>query len=482
MPNFPQPVHEHAAENLAAFAHGLSSGAIPEVVRRRVALHTLDTLGCALASMDADWAAAVLDPVLRWGGAGGASVVGTARRVAAPMAALANGALAHGHDFDDTHAPSITHASAVVLPAVLALAEEEGLDGGSAIAAAVAGYEVIARLGMAAPGRFHARGWHATPACGTFAAAVAAGRCLGLGRVALTSALGIAASCASGLLEFLEDGSSVKRLHPGWAAHSGVLAAAFAKGGFTGPASGIEGRFGFFRAALGEAPDLTAALATLGTRWETLEVAVKPYPCCHYNHAYLDAALRLRAEHALTPDAIAEVECVVPAGEIPIVCEPAAVKRAPRTDYDAKFSLPFTVAAALLEGRVGVSTFDAERRGDPALLAPRRACALYRGPGLALPEELSGPGASAPRRRPDGGGPRAREPGRARTAAHRVRGGGEVPRQRGTDPAWIPAPRDREGRAGPGESRRRGRAHDALPSRMKRSLRASLSLAPGRWI
>ncbi len=369
MPNFPQPVHEHAAENLAAFAHGLSSGAIPEVVRRRVALHTLDTLGCALASVDADWAAAVLDPVLRWGGAGGASVVGTARRVAAPMAALANGALAHGHDFDDTHAPSITHASAVVLPAVLALAEEEGLDGGSAIAAAVAGYEVIARLGMAAPGRFHARGWHATPACGTFAAAVAAGRCLGLGRVALTSALGIAASCASGLLEFLEDGSSVKRLHPGWAAHSGVLAAAFAKGGFTGPASGIEGRFGFFRAALGEAPDLTAALATLGTRWETLEVAVKPYPCCHYNHAYLDAALRLRAEHALTPDAIAEVECVVPAGEIPIVCEPAAVKRAPRTDYDAKFSLPFTVAAALLEGRVGVSTFDAERRGDPALLA-----------------------------------------------------------------------------------------------------------------
>ena len=369
MPNFPQPVHEHAAESLAAFAHVLSSATIPEIVRRRVALHTLDTLGCALASVDADWPAAVLDPVLRWGGTGGASVVGTARRVAAPMAALANGALAHGQDFDDTHAPSITHASAVVLPAVLALAEEEGLDGKSAIVAAVAGYEVIARLGMAAPGRFHARGWHATPACGTFAAAVAAGRCLGLGRGALTSALGIAASCASGVLEFLEDGSSVKRLHPGWAAHSGVLAAAFAKGGFTGPASGIDGRFGFFRAALGEAPDLTAALATLGTRWETLEVAVKPYPCCHYNHAYLDAALRLRAEHALTPDAIAEVECVVSAGEIPIVCEPAAVKRAPRTDYDAKFSLPFTVAAALLEGRVGVSTFAAERRGDPALLA-----------------------------------------------------------------------------------------------------------------
>ena len=205
----------HAAETFAAFAHGLSPATIPVAVSERVALHTLDTLGCALASVDADWAGAVLDPLLRWGGGGNASVAGQAQRVAAPMAALANGALAHGHDFDDTHAPSITHASAVVLPAVLSLAEEGGLDGRATIAAAVAGYEVMARLGAAAPGAFHARGWHATPACGAFAAAVAAGRCLGLGQPGLTSALGIAASCASGLLEFLEDGSSVKRLHPG---------------------------------------------------------------------------------------------------------------------------------------------------------------------------------------------------------------------------------------------------------------------------
>ena len=125
----------HAAETFAAFAHGLSPATIPVAVRERVALHTLDTLGCALASADADWAGAVLDPLLRWGGGGNASVAGQSQRVAAPMAALANGALAHGHDFDDTHAPSITHASAVVLPAVLSLAEEGGLDGREAIAA-----------------------------------------------------------------------------------------------------------------------------------------------------------------------------------------------------------------------------------------------------------------------------------------------------------------------------------------------------------
>ena len=357
-----------SANTLAGFAHGLTPPRIPAAVRDSVALRVLDTLGCALAAADADWAHTVLAPVSAWGHGGRSSVAGRAPRVAAPMAALANGTLAHGLDFDDTHAPSITHASAVVLPAVLALGEERGLPGGEVIAAAVAGYETITRLGMAAPGAFHARGWHATPACGAFAAALAAGRCLALREEALASAVGIAASCASGLLEFLEDGSSVKRLHPGWAAHAGVLAAALAGGGMTGPPTGLEGRFGFFRAALGEAPDLVPLLDTLGTRWETLEIGFKPYPCCHYNHAYVDAARRLREAHRLDAAAIDSIECRVPAGEVPIVCEPAAAKAAPRTDYDAKFSLPFSVAAALLDGQVGVGTFSAARLADPALL------------------------------------------------------------------------------------------------------------------
>jgi 2-methylcitrate dehydratase PrpD len=357
-----------SARLLAVFGTELTSDRIPAAVRDNVALRVLDTLGCALAAANESWAEGVLAPVLAWGDGGRSTVAGTTRRVVAPMAALANGTLAHGLDFDDTHAPSITHASAVVLPAVLALGEERGLPGGEIIAAAVLGYETITRLGMAAPGAFHARGWHATPACGAFAAALAAGRCLGLGEDALASAVGIAASCASGLLEFLEDGSTVKRLHPGWAAHAGVLAAALAGGGMTGPGTGLEGRFGFYRAALGIATDLHPLLGTLGSRWETLEIGFKPYPCCHYNHAYVDAARRLRDAHGLAASAIASVECRVPAGEVPIVCEPADVKAAPRTDYDAKFSLPFSVAAALIDGQVGVETFSSPRLSDPALL------------------------------------------------------------------------------------------------------------------
>jgi 2-methylcitrate dehydratase PrpD len=146
---------------LAGFAWGLSPSCIPPAVRDSVALRVLDTLGCALAAADADWGESVLAPARAWGAGGASSVAASSLRVAAPLAALANGALAHGLDFDDTHAPSITHASAVILPAVLALGEEQKLDGRQAIAAAVAGYETITRLGMAVPGRFHARGWHA---------------------------------------------------------------------------------------------------------------------------------------------------------------------------------------------------------------------------------------------------------------------------------------------------------------------------------
>jgi 2-methylcitrate dehydratase PrpD len=375
---------------LASFAWGLSPSRIPAAVRDSVALGVLDTLGCALAAADADWAESVLAPARAWGAAGASSVAASSLRVAPPLAALANGALAHGLDFDDTHAPSITHASAVILPAVLALGEEQQLDGRQAIAAAVAGYETITRLGMAVPGRFHARGWHATAVCGALGAALAAGRCLGLAEGPLASAVGIAASFASGLLEFLEDGSTVKRLHPGWAAHSGVLAAAFARGGVTGPGTGLEGRFGLFRATVEATPDLTPLLATLGARWETLDIAFKPYPCCHYSHAYVDAARRLREAPGLDLTAIAEVECHVPAGEVSIVCEPADVKAAPRTDYDAKFSLPFAVAAALVDGHVGVETFGPGRLRDPAVLALAARVRYRVDPASPFPQTFPG--------------------------------------------------------------------------------------------
>jgi 2-methylcitrate dehydratase PrpD len=353
------------AERLARFTASLRFEALPADVVESIRLRVLDTLGLALAGSRAEFAPAVLAAVE--GERGACTVLGTSLTAPASLAVLANGALAHGLDFDDTHAASITHASSVVLPAVLAVGEARGVDGRAAIAAAVAGYEAITRLGMAASGAFHERGWHATAVCGPFAAALAAGRCLGLDVGQLTASLGIAGSCASGVLEFLEDGSWVKRLHPGWAGHGGVLAAALAQGGFTGPSTILEGRFGFYGTFLSKAPD-TAPFETLGREWETLRVAFKPYPCCHYNHAYLDCALELRAAHALGDGEIESIECRVPAGEVPIVCEPVASKARPRTTYEAQFSLPFSVAAAFVDGHVGVDTYTPARLADARVL------------------------------------------------------------------------------------------------------------------
>ena len=378
------------AETLAEFTQALTFDAIPREVTESAKLRCLDILGIALASTVEDFAPAVLRVAESWGPGGECTVVGTKLTASPPLAILVNGSLAHGLDYDDTHTPSITHASAVVIPTALALGESLGLDGRAVLTAAVAGYEAITRLGMAAPGGFHARGWHATAVCGTFAATLVAGKCLGLGRRQLTAALGIAGSFASGVLEHLADGSWVKRIHPGWAGHSGALAAGLARGGFTGPASILEGRFGFYSTFLDQPVDLGPRLATLGQEWETLRVAFKPYPCCHYNHAYMDAAARLKREHGLAPGEIEEVECLVPAGEVPIVCEPADVKRRPRTSYDAQFSLPFSVAVALLDAEVWVESYAPSRLSDPHLLALAERVNYSVDPASRFPESFPG--------------------------------------------------------------------------------------------
>ena len=402
------------AERLAEFAVGLEFDDLPPDVVASVRLRALDILGIALAASTSELAPSVLGALEGWGRGGPCSVAGSNLTAPPPLAALVNGALAHGLDFDDTHAASITHASAVVLSTVLALGEAGGYNGRALVTAAVAGYEAITRLGMAAPGAFHARGWHATAVCGTFAAALAAGRLERLDAGRLTAALGIAGSFASGVIEHLEDGSWVKRVHPGWAAHCGIVAAGLARGGFTGPATILEGRFGFYRTFLGSEPE-RAPFDTLGKEWETLRVGFKPYPCCHYNHAYLDCALALRREHAIEPDSIERIECRVPAGEVPIVCEPREAKLRPRTPYDAQFSLAYSVAAALVDGRVSLDTYTKDRIRDERVLGLASRVEHTVDPASRFPDGFPGwvrvrlrDGRLVEAREPDGRGGAAR--------------------------------------------------------------------------
>lgn len=383
-----------ASEALAAWAHGLRLADVPADVQRAACQHLLDGLGSALAAARAAAAGPAVSVATSLGGPPESTILGTSAQVSAPAAALANGTLLHTFDFDDTHAGGLVHATAAVLPAAFAVGEQAGADGAAVLRAAIAGYEVVCRIAAASPHGFHARGVHATHACGVFSAAViasllaadpAAGNQAAGGPVAvMVNAMGIAGSAAGGLLEFLNTGSSTKQLHPGTAAHSGILAARLAAAGASGPASVLDGDKGLYAALSARPADPGRIVAGLGTTWETAAIGIKPYPACQLLHATLDAVATVLAEMP-GPDQVAHVIAEVHPDSAMIVCEPQAVKLRPRTAYDAKFSLPWSVAALLTDRSVDLASYSPESiaRPDVADLAGRVETRLTDGAGPA---------------------------------------------------------------------------------------------------
>jgi 2-methylcitrate dehydratase PrpD len=366
-----RPTTSSGAQALAGFALDLSWDAIPPSALDAAKRHVLDALGCGLAAHALGEGGAARAVALADGGRAEASLIGARERVPAAAAALANGMLVHALDFDDTHPQSVTHISAVVVPAALAAAEARGADGRKLLTAIVAGSEVVARIGMAASGAFHARGFHPTAVAGVFGAAAAAAALGGLDRATATSALGIAGSMASGLFAYLDAGTQTKPIHAGWAAHAGLRAVALAAAGAEGPDNVLEGRFGLYEAFVGEVPeDLSAQLADLGSRWETPRTAFKLYPACHYMHGVLTAAADLPPVDAREID---EIRVAVPAGPaVDLVLEPRELKVAPRTPYEAKFSLQYSLGTLLVHGRVDVRSYLPEALAEPAVLALAR--------------------------------------------------------------------------------------------------------------
>ena len=236
------------------------------------------------------------------GGEGPVPVIGLPLRLPARDAALLNGILVHGLDFDDTHTGGVIHATASLWPATLSAAHMRGASGADLLTAYIAGVEAATRLAAVGSGPFHQLGFHPTGLIGVFGCTLAAGMLMGLSPQALVMAQGISLSMAAGSLEFLEDGAWTKRMHPGWAAQSGITAAALAQQGFVGPSRAYEGRFGLFKAYLQagiEAERWGRATAGLGDVWEVMAVAVKPLPACHFTHACSDAAIALLKQHKL---------------------------------------------------------------------------------------------------------------------------------------------------------------------------------------
>jgi 2-methylcitrate dehydratase PrpD len=351
------------AEVLADFVLDYVGGDLPEAHAQRVKLHVLDTLAVGLAGSRAASSQPVSRVALAAAGKPEATVFGVGRATSAPDAALANGAAAHALELDDDHRTATLHPGAVVVPAALAAAEAVGAPGGKFLGAVLLGYEVMCRVGEAFLGRQYQRGFHPTGTCGVFGSAVAAGVVLGLDREGLVAALGIAGTQASGLAEWRVGGSWIKRLHPGRAAQSGLLAARLAAEGFTGPATIFEGPGGFLQAFASEgAVDLEALTRKLGSEFRFMATAVKPYPCSRPSHGAIDLALDAVRQGAV-PSAIQSVRIEI--------CRTSLLTytKRPATTVDAQFSLPYLVAAALVRGRVGLAELSDTAIRDPAILA-----------------------------------------------------------------------------------------------------------------
>ena len=359
-----------SSQRVAAFVADCDSALIPTPVRRAAQLHALDALGCGLAANALGEAPWVTSAVLESKTSGPAAAIGVPYGLPETDAAFVNGTLCHALDFDDTDPHSVVHVSAAVTPAALAAGQAHGASGETLLAALIVGNEVSVRIGAAAGGAFHARGFHPTGVCGVFGATAAAARVRGLDPATTAHALGIAGSMASGLLEFLSDGAETKRLHPGWAGQAGLSAARLAAHGATGPATVFEGDRGFFATYLhGADYDLDGQLADLGKRWQTPRIAFKPYPACHYVHAPVDALAQIQRESGLRAEEVDSIVAFSDATGVALVLEPASDKLTPRTAYNAKFSLPYCLATQLVRGTVDVSSFVDARIGDPDVLA-----------------------------------------------------------------------------------------------------------------
>jgi 2-methylcitrate dehydratase PrpD len=364
----PEAPEASLSERLATLVLGISYDSLTAEEVHRTKLLILDTLGVALAAVPLDSTTAMSEVVTELGGRGDATVIGTGDRVPAAYAALADGALIHSIDYDDTHFPSQVHVCSSVVSAALVAAEITGQGGRALIEGVVCGIEAAIRVGMAAPGRFNDEGFHATGVCGAFGATAAIAKILGLSDAELAHALGLVGSQASGLLVFLSDAASwVKRVHPGWAAHAGYIAVKLAQHGFTGPRPVFEGRFGLYDSHVGEFDPsiLTDDLGIL----QVMRVGVKAFPTGQLHIPFMSLTRTLMREHGLTADQIENIECRITPRAIETVCAPEDVKRRPVDGYSAKFSLQYGVAAMAVRGQASLTEYTDEAVKDPAVLA-----------------------------------------------------------------------------------------------------------------
>jgi 2-methylcitrate dehydratase PrpD len=366
---------EEYSRILSRYAINLRYDDLSEEVREKAKMHLLDTVGNILAARELPWSKMAIEVVKKTGGTAQSTVMGVKGKYPIVMTALANGTMAHGVDADDSGArPSWAHPGSCIIPAAYAAAEAEKSTGEQLIAALVAGYEINCRIDSAVYPGLRNRGFHATGVVGTFGAAVAAGKLMGLTEEQMVNALGLAGIQAAGLEEWLTSGDMSKRLHAGKAAMNGVLAAMLAREGYTGPSTVFEGKYGFLNTHA-ESYDTARLTEKLGTEYKIMGCKFKPYACCHELCPPISMALEIQKKHGVKPEDIVKIRI----GLNHVTAENQL--KVAETPLHAQNHAAVAVAIALVKGHAFMNEFFDDYR-DPEVIKLGKKAEVYTDPEI----------------------------------------------------------------------------------------------------
>lgn len=383
---------QSASQTIAGWVAGCSFDDVPADVVAATRYRILDVIGLSIAGGTTPFGASVRRTAVLYPGEN-CRLWGTANSCSVTGAAMINGALSQALEYDDTHNESIVHMSSPSSAAAIALADDLGASGRDLILSVAISNEIACRAGSVTPGQFHKRGFHPSGLFAPFGVACGASAMMHLNPGQIANALGIVGSYAAGLIQCWVDGTQSKFLHPGWAAQSGIIAAVLAREGATGPAEVFEGRFGLFAShlqAADPAPDFARLTRDLGTLWDSRNASFKPFPVAHVSHPYIDALLRLRERHGLKAEQVARITCPVAPYIVGIVCEPLSEKLRPLTDSHGRVSLQYTLAEALVLGRIGRHSYAEASLRDPVILALADRIDYVVDESLPGPEQFKG--------------------------------------------------------------------------------------------
>ncbi len=354
------------AEEFSSWSKTLSVKDIPEKTQSTLKFLLKDICGIILSARNENYVKSLVET---YKGSGNLVSLGHSERFDLFSSAIIAGTAAHGEDFDDTFEGNPMHVGATMIPAMLSAAQKFNLNGDQILKGLTIGSELICRLALVAPTAMHKQSFHPTAVCGTFGVAAGLSSVLDLTEKQIVSALGIAGSFTSGIIEYLAEGSWTKRVHPGWSANSGMNAALIAKSGFYGPRTVFEGEHGFFEAfALKEIErDYSHLTDGLGKRWENQNLAFKPFACGTMAQPFVDCAIKIRKK-IKNLNNISSITAKVGEGTVHRLWEPLKEKKKPSTPYSAKFSVPYCVAVGFVRGDAGLNEFNEKSINDKEIL------------------------------------------------------------------------------------------------------------------